>query len=428
MDVFKKVIANINASLEGNKKPRVSYVIGDNGSGKSRLLRKVCDHYEERVESSVISVLCITNSLYDRFTFTDGRVRKYLGVKNSANAVFQSAVDREMAIGLLSGISLGRKEFIESLSKVVGRTFHLPFYAYKRSKVTASTLPSTIDQRKIKSKTFSSLLTQREVRRVVRLINAGVDLAQIDEDDAKALLKYFQLRPRVELYVSSDRIDEIHKIYRANEKEEEEKEEEEEEERLIKCSELSSGERNIINLSAKVIGHACDYSVILIDEPEISLHPQWQMEFHSFLMDMLKPYQHYHVLIATHSSIIVSEAAKQRDEQAVYVLSAQAKKSVDENGYEEVSTARVVHSGMIDSCEELLLDYFNIAPYKTKMVDVRIAEALLKATDPAKDGSDAINLLETLKATQGVRKDKQKVVVINDAILLVERYLSGRSI
>lgn len=50
-------------------------------------------------------------------------------------------------------------------------------------------------------------------------------------------------------------------------------------------------------------------SLVLIDEPEISLHPNWQMKYFSFLRELFShsEYSTCHILVATHSHFLISD-------------------------------------------------------------------------------------------------------------------------
>lgn len=53
-----------------------------------------------------------------------------------------------------------------------------------------------------------------------------------------------------------------------------------------------------------------DGSLIIIDEPEISLHPEWQERFISLMASTFSGYRGCHFLLATHSPLIVAQASE----------------------------------------------------------------------------------------------------------------------
>lgn len=67
---------------------------------------------------------------------------------------------------------------------------------------------------------------------------------------------------------------------------------------------LSSGEQNLIILYYDLIFKYPKDSLIMIDEPEISLHIAWQKKFIPELKKIIK-YNNIHVLIATHSPSLI---------------------------------------------------------------------------------------------------------------------------
>lgn len=71
-------------------------------------------------------------------------------------------------------------------------------------------------------------------------------------------------------------------------------------------SQASSGELSLLFTMSSIAGEIQDGSLILIDEPEISLHPKWQLEFLSLLTDVFSNYKACHFIIATHSPNIIS--------------------------------------------------------------------------------------------------------------------------
>ncbi|OXG06973.1 putative ATPase [Flavobacterium araucananum] len=71
--------------------------------------------------------------------------------------------------------------------------------------------------------------------------------------------------------------------------------------------ESSTGEIGLLLTFLRAIPELKSNSIIFIDEPEISLHPSWQMRYIDLLKSFLKGYTGCHVLIATHSHFLLSD-------------------------------------------------------------------------------------------------------------------------
>lgn len=74
----------------------------------------------------------------------------------------------------------------------------------------------------------------------------------------------------------------------------------------LTLEQLSSGEQHEVVLLYELIFNTRANSLVLIDEPEISLHITWQKEF---LKDLLKiiELQQFQVIVATHSPSIIND-------------------------------------------------------------------------------------------------------------------------
>ena len=73
----------------------------------------------------------------------------------------------------------------------------------------------------------------------------------------------------------------------------------------LELTQLSSGEQHEVVLLYELIFNAKQNTLILIDEPEISLHVTWQKEFLNDLLRIIE-IQHIQVLTATHSPSIIN--------------------------------------------------------------------------------------------------------------------------
>lgn len=74
----------------------------------------------------------------------------------------------------------------------------------------------------------------------------------------------------------------------------------------LKLNQLSSGEQHEVVLLYELIFKTKSSILVLIDEPEISLHISWQKEFLNDLLKIIK-IQKFQVLIATHSPSIIND-------------------------------------------------------------------------------------------------------------------------
>lgn len=136
-----------------------------------------------------------------------------------------------------------------------------------------------------------------------------------------------------------------------------------------------SGENAIINMVCAVLA-APHNSLILLDEPEVSLHPSAQKRLKLFLLKVIKKY-HHQVIISTHSSVLIekmprealklfetTENAKVKITNGVYSSEAffNIKEEVKEKNLiicEDIS-AKTLIEGVLRDIH--LFDYFKVEP------------------------------------------------------------------
>lgn len=73
----------------------------------------------------------------------------------------------------------------------------------------------------------------------------------------------------------------------------------------LEVSNASSGEQQLLCSLLGLAGSLRSHSIVLIDEPELSLHPKWQIEFSAHVLSLLRMVVDCHVIIATHSPLVV---------------------------------------------------------------------------------------------------------------------------
>ena len=78
--------------------------------------------------------------------------------------------------------------------------------------------------------------------------------------------------------------------------------------RRIGITDASSGELSLVVTLLGIASSIEDGSLILLDEPEISLHPQWQSEYLGRLTAAFSAFEGCHFVLATHSPTLVAGA------------------------------------------------------------------------------------------------------------------------
>lgn len=78
------------------------------------------------------------------------------------------------------------------------------------------------------------------------------------------------------------------------------------ERQVLPLSVLSSGEQHLIVLIGKLVFNTNKGSLVLIDEPEISFHPEWQEKF-LLILEEIRKLNGFAVLLATHSPILIGD-------------------------------------------------------------------------------------------------------------------------
>lgn len=129
---------------------------------------------------------------------------------------------------------------------------------------------------------------------------------------------------------------------------------------------MSSGEFAMLAMILSISAAANDnHTLILIDEPELSLHPNWQMTFIDNLDRALKN-QNCHLMITTHSHMLVSDLPMNRSTVSQW-----------EKGSDGIIVANQISENTYGwSAEEVLLKVFKTATDRNRYFGERIAKLL----------------------------------------------------
>jgi|JI10StandDraft_1071094.scaffolds.fasta_scaffold17479_4 hypothetical protein len=134
--------------------------------------------------------------------------------------------------------------------------------------------------------------------------------------------------------------------------------------------ESSSGEHNLLGSMIGLIASIQPNSLIFIDEPEISLHPNWQMKYLTFLRELLssKEYATCHIIVATHSHFLISDLDGKNSAVVALTRDAETKK-LSANLLEGTDTYGW-------SAEDVLYNVFQVTTTRNYFVALEIGEIL----------------------------------------------------
>ena len=393
-DLLRRIATSTRRAHEG----KVTYVIGNNGTGKSRILRELAERLSDA--PGVMTVACIANSLHDRFTFGDhGRV-VYLGARNAPNAVFQSASERQLSRFILQAMLINRRLF----TGLCGATNMDLSFAIEMGAIENLINPgsSKRDRERLFEKAQElGLLNARPLGMLRRIADGTGRFEHLTSAQIPVLLRFLELSVKFDLLVTLR------------------------DGRTVGFSSLSTGEQNRMLLFAKVLSVMKEGTVFLIDEPEISLHLHWQMKFHETVMQLLSKLKRFHVVVATHAPIVISEAAKadpDNEHNMVAVLRHRVGNGEQESdlgpGIGKMTCEK--HSfASVASHDQLVLRYFHTSPYQAREVSVEIADTVLSVAEKSKRPPEAISLLEDLLTVEGLSDEAKDQ--IETAIGLVRK-------
>lgn len=264
----------------------VNILVGINGSGKSRYLNELSKNYLNRG----MNVIAIANTIYDKFDS-----------KNKNLHLLKSARGKSVA-------KLALKEFgkiLESENQKILFSLENTFrYMKLQPVITFKIIGFNRNYMEILSKTevFDSYERQEifycmdryksfqshEYDRPLRIEFGGrsfyslTDAAFLKLLLFESKLKKLNILRSIEIGLIKDKS-------------------------AFPITQASSGELTLLSTLVYISGHIKHGTVILIDEPENSLHPQWQMEYIKRLIDLYYFFQPK-VVVATHSPLIINGA------------------------------------------------------------------------------------------------------------------------
>jgi len=254
----------LDVLFHNRNRPTRIYVIGNNGEGKSLLLTELIEH----LSLSGIPTVGLSFGLTDRFPFsrksTEGRASFiYVGARTAEKAVALRSTNRTL-VHYMKAIQSEQTRldvFLEVMDLLGFRhSIFLVPVGYRAS------------EREIFKDTLSNVALLTD--------NAEENIELLEGKSANAYaLGLMRKGSRNEIVI---------------------------------FEELSSGEQQLLNIAIKLIATGNLGTVMLVDEPEISLHVSWQRAIPE-VFELISENLQCSIVVATHSPIVMASAVKPRD-------------------------------------------------------------------------------------------------------------------
>lgn len=179
--------------------------------------------------------------------------------------------------------------------------------------------------------------------------------------------------------------------------------------------ESSSGEYHFFSAIVGLMATVKINSLVLIDEPEISLHPNWQMKYMSFMRDLFSDplYAESHILIATHSHFLISDLkggnskiiGLKRDNNRIEIVNLP--ENIDTYGW---------------SAEEVLYSVFNVRSTRNSFLEFDLTKLVTLVNRNSNDYDEIKRILNKISGL--VLSDNDPLKILKEK---AEKYLEVKN-
>lgn len=156
--------------------------------------------------------------------------------------------------------------------------------------------------------------------------------------------------------------------------------------KALRINEISSGEYHLLITLIGIFANIADDSLVLIDEPEISLHPNWQMRYMSFLKKVFAKYSNCHFILTTHSHFLVSDL----EGSTSYITGLKREDSL-------LKTVDIDKNTYGWSAEEVLYKVFDVRTTRNYYLEVELRELLYLISIKSDNKKRIIELVQSLE-------------------------------
>lgn len=194
--------------------------------------------------------------------------------------------------------------------------------------------------------------------------------------------------------------------------------------RVVMFERLSSGEQQLITLAAKLSAKAEEGMVMLVDEPELSLHVRWQRAIPRMLADLSQHLQ-CSMVVATHSPVLIASALEKdccfvASKQVLNTLPPHQRPSVESVLFDDFDTytenTRRVHELCAAMVSEIIHEVNGDSPPKRR-----------NRRDPLERLRDISQIVEAAPAQQGEGRQRDLALIERTRAAIEELFAQMRT-
>lgn len=367
----------------------INVLVGPNGAGKSRLLSQLARTYVK----AGAHVIAIGNTVHDKFLPVKGNF-------DHLSAKFRRRLPEyaiKSALLRASSESISRLKVIPQVLRYCNMDTRIGFHVRKFRAEALPVLDSTLGQDgRISRDEFLEI--ESALYRYNSEMRHSNGKIWVEFDDSSFLsisravyarlmkweptLRRHGVLERVEISLSREGLE-------------------------IPLLQASSGELSLISTMAYLAAVATRGCVIMVDEPENSLHPSWQREYITQMLDLLH-YWRPSLIMATHSPMI---------------LSGVVAKGEDVNIIRVEDTVMTYLNARGSNVETMLWDAFETISPQSRFVSIHVVEILNRLAEHEIDLDYARFELNSMK---NVSYDSRQKNAIALAIRMANKIAKGK--
>jgi ABC-type Mn2+/Zn2+ transport system ATPase subunit len=168
----------------------------------------------------------------------------------------------------------------------------------------------------------------------------------------------------------------------------------------FQLTEASSGEVQIITTLVGLFAAVEQNSLILLDEPEISLHPNLQMQFMLHLRKMFSRFESCHFIVASHSHFMVSDL---RNDTSSIIAVRKSEKGI---------TAQALEKDTFGwSAEEVLYEVFDVRSTRNFFLEYDLTKLVSILNRDTREWEELEVILDKIQQLALTEKDPLNILI-----------------